>query len=627
MRATALAGRFAPRDGDASAWGPRLAAALRADGPATSLDAGPLTVAWTPAGPGPDDGVVCVVDGRPRTGALAAELGEDPQAPADQLIALGYRRLGERVLELVTGGFALLLWDGSEYRGLLARDGAGARPLFVAERGGALLFGSEIRNLIAALPARPAPDAVAMAHWLARTSGRHDRTLYDGIRRLPAGHALRLSGDGWERWRHWRPHYAPPRRLTVDEAAAEVRSGLSGAVERALEGTDRPAVMLSGGFDSSAVAATARALREGRSLTAYSVVFPGNPAVDESARIAAARDWIGLPAVEAAFADGSPLGAGLEFMRTWEVPSATPNLFIWLPLLRRAAADGVDAMLDGEGGDELFGCAPYLVADALRAGRLPTALRTARRLPGMGDAPSPRLMRRALLRFGLRPALPYRLHEPLRRARGRSRVPDWLGDEARAARRIGDDPWAWKRTRAPRWWAHLADALTDFVDVLGAADQLRRESALAGVELRHPLRDPQLAELVLGLPPAPAFDPHLDRALARRALEGALPPEVLRDDTKPVFNSVLTSALEGRDRQALRALLAEPHPELARQVRAAAVAALLRGPSSASRPRAWAVDLWRLASLELWLEYQSDPALGDRLAGLDHDPAVSFSEI
>src|SRR5205823_4408233 len=111
------------------------------------------------------------------------------------------------------------------------------------------------------------------------------------------------------------------------------------------------------------------------------------------------------------------------------------------PLLRRAAADGVDVMLDGEGGDELFGCAPYLVADRLRAGRLLAAVRLARRLPGMGEHPRPRLIRRAMLRYGVRPAIPYRLHEPLRRPRREARLAGWLGPEARREHRVGDDPW------------------------------------------------------------------------------------------------------------------------------------------------------------------------------------------
>jgi hypothetical protein len=105
-----------------------------------------------------------------------------------------------------------------------------------------------------------------------------------------------------------------------------------------------------------------------------------------------------------------------------------------------------------------------------------------------------------------------------------------------------------------------------------------------------------------------------------------LPPEVLRYDRKPVFNSVLSAPLEGRDGAALRALLANPHPELARQVREATVAALLRGPAHAARPYAWPLDVWRLASLELWLEYQSDPAVADRVAErLDPKPDVVFT--
>jgi asparagine synthase (glutamine-hydrolysing) len=283
-------------------------------------------------------------------------------------------------------------------------------------------------------------------------------------------------------------------------------------------------------------------------------------------------------------------------------------------------------MLDGEGGDELFGCARYLLADALRAGRPLAALRTARRLPGMGDAPRPRWLREALVKYGLRGALPYRLHQPLRRVRRRGRLPDWLAHEAADEHRAGDDPWGWKRESGPRWWSQIADSVTTAADALGAADQLRREAALSGLRFRHPLRDPELVELVLSLPPELAFDPHVDRPLARRAMAGALPPDLLDDDSKPVFNSLLTSALSGRDREALRSLLASPHPELARRVRRTAVAALLDGPAGAARPQAWAVDLWRLASLEQWLEYQADTALAGRWAErVDGAAAVSFA--
>jgi hypothetical protein len=83
----------------------------------------------------------------------------------------------------------------------------------------------------------------------------------------------------------------------------------------------------------------------------------------------------------------------------------------------------------------------------------------------------------------------------------------------------------------------------------------------------------------------------------------------------------------GRDIGAMRALLATPHPELARRIRATAVAEMLQGPSHAARPHAWSVDLWRLACLELWLDYQVDHAVPDRLAEmLDPTPAVTFTK-
>jgi asparagine synthase (glutamine-hydrolysing) len=335
-------------------------------------------------------------------------------------------------------------------------------------------------------------------------------------------------------------------------------------------------------------------------------------------------DRLGLPAVIADFRGGSALAAAVEFLAAWELPSVTPNLFVWLPLLRRAAADGVEVVLDGEGGDEMFGCARYLVADRLLAGRPLGAVQVARRLPGMGERPPGRWVRRALLAYGVRGAAPYGIHERVRR---RTAVAGWLSPAAVAALEGADDPWAWKRRGGPRWWSHLVDTLTDAAHALGAADQLRREGVLGGVDLRHPLRDRALVEHVLRLPPELAFDPRLDRPLARRAWADALPAEILGDDSKPVYNSLPTAALRGRDREPLRGLLADLHPDLARLVRPAEVERLLAAGGGDPGP-AWSLDVWRLASLELWLERQEDP---DRLArlsdALEVEPAVGYRRL
>jgi asparagine synthetase B (glutamine-hydrolysing) len=286
----------------------------------------------------------------------------------------------------------------------------------------------------------------------------------------------------------------------------------------------------------------------------------------------------------------------------------------------------VDLVLDGEGGDELFGCAPYLVADRLLDGRPLAALRTARRLPGMGSKPHARWLARAIGVYGARGALPYGVHERLRQARGRRGASaGWLGEETQRIHVGSEDPWAWKRVPGPRWWAHLAYTLTVTGDAMGAPDQLRRTARLAGLERRHPLRDQELIDLVLTLPPELAFHPRLDRPIARRALAGALPPELLEGDRKPIFNSLLADALDGPDAGALRDLLADPDPELARRVRMDAVAAM-QGRASGSRTRGTALDLWRIASLEMWLEHRAEPSATRRFTERAGHEAVEFAE-
>jgi asparagine synthase (glutamine-hydrolysing) len=530
--------------------------------------------------------VLCVVDGRPRTERLAADLGLDPATPPGRAIAEGYALIGGSLLKRLRGEFALLVWSEAEQRGLLARDGGATRPLFLAARGDALHFASEVRNLLPLLPGRPAPDAVAMAHWLARAAAPDERTLFDGIVRLAPGAAVRLGPGRWTPFRFWEPRPAPPLELGPEDAAAALREALGAAVDRSLRGARSPGVMLSGGLDSAVVAAVAAPAAG--SLTAHSGVFPQAPEVDESARIRRVRDWLGLEGVEAELGSGSALEAADEFTREWHLPSPSPNRFVWKPLLAGAAAGGTDVLLDGEGGDELFGCARYLVADRLRGGRLLAAARTARRLPGMGADPRPRWIGRALAVYGARGALPPALHERLRGARGSAGGPGWL------AAPVADDRWAWKSRRGPRWWAHLASMLAG--DRLGAADHQRREAAMHGLELRHPLRDPELAGLVLRLPPELGFDPHVDRPLVRRALARELPADVLGPARKPFFNVLLETALAGPDRERLRELLGDPRPELAALVRTGALRDLLEDPRGPA-----ALDLWRLATLELWL--------------------------
>ena len=397
MTERALAGRWDPRGGGVTVGA--LADAVRGAGRPGAVERGPFALAWAPdaSSRSAPAGVLCLLDGTvANAGPLAEELGIAPGTAPEALAAAGWSRWGEQLPARLRGEFVLVAWDGAANRGLVARGGLGQRPLFLVRAGPAVLFASEVRDLLALLPRRPAPDRLAVAHWLARTGLREGRTLHEGVTRLEPGSMLVLSGDAATTRRFWAPSYTPPDAWSQTEAADALRAGMRTAVARALQGAQPTGILLSGGFDSGTAAALAAEVAE-RPPPAYSAVFPDHPEVDESERIAAVRAGLGLGGVTADVRPASPMRAALEFQAEWQTPCVSPNWFVWSPLLRRAAEDGVATLLDGEGGDEVLGCAPYLIADRLRRGRLRAATRLARSLPGMGPTPDPRVVRRALV--------------------------------------------------------------------------------------------------------------------------------------------------------------------------------------------------------------------------------------
>src|SRR3954447_19051161 len=150
-------------------------------------------------------------------------------------------RFDPRRSEPIDGGHELVVWDPRSRTGLIERDRVGTRPLFFAESGGALLFASELAQLRALLPRRPAPDETAMAHWLAGTVPNDGRTLYEGVRRLAPGDALALGADGWTYVRRQGFRYREPADVHAGEAAEILRAALAGAVERAIIDAEQPA--------------------------------------------------------------------------------------------------------------------------------------------------------------------------------------------------------------------------------------------------------------------------------------------------------------------------------------------------------------------------------------------------
>lgn len=536
----------------------------------------------------------------------------DSVAPA--AIAARYGRSGQSVLDEMEGNFALALWNRGTTSGILAQDQLGGRSLFICNRGRRLVFASEVALLLTLLDARPAPDGIALAHWLADHRVHDGRTLYRGIRRLGAGRMLALNGHQAAPARTWwSPRYRPPLRADRGELATRLRTAIESEVARALEPGQANALLVSGGLDSAVVAAlAARSARRRRaSLRPITGVFPGEPEFDESPW---ARRLVSSLALDrhSAFVpidDLDALSLLGPWLEAWQLPLPTPGLLIERPLIEAAGRDGATAVLDGQGGDELFGIAGFLLGDRLRHGRLVSAWQLARRYPEFGARPLRRDVARLLRRQGLPAALPYAFQE--RRQRGASPVPVWLRPELAAMHRQTADPWGWKRRHGALWWRSLADMLTTGREVADIADYVRRRARLSGLDGRSPLLSRSLVELVLATPPEYNFDPRWTRSLVRESMRGILPDDIRCRVGKTSFARFYFRAMSSpRSVMRIREMLGGC-PEIAAYVNIDVVRTRLLGSVPRSEDPGWLVwlrDTWHLVSVEAWLQHQTKPA-------------------
>jgi asparagine synthase (glutamine-hydrolysing) len=504
------------------------------------------------------------------------------------------------------GEFAFVAWDADSRRSLIARDHLGSRPVFYADVGATLYVASEIAPLLSLLPRRPAPDLDVLARRLAGAREAPGATLFGGVRELLPAHALLLDDRGWKLERYWEPR---PRQgfENADRgiAASALRDGVEAAVRRRLElhvGTT--GALTSGGLDSSIVlacaAATSRAA--GRGSPSAWVGVPDRAELDESAFAQAVATQSGCEVVRVPITANPIVPYALEYAERYAVPLEYPAAALFRPLREAAAARGVALVLDGEGGDELFGCEPFLIADQIARGHIIEASRLVRALPGM--VPRDARSLGVVLRNWIVPAL---LPEAaLRRVRrelsARRPSPEWLCGPARDA--AHEPPVESSRGRGvPHWRTHLAWLLTDARTMLGVQDHLRRVAALDGLRSAHPFLDVDLVELVLGLPPQYAFDPRLDRMLLRTAVRGLLPEQVRMREDKVFFGALLRDSLTGPDRAAIERTLTRTPLALGGLVDADRLAALWhRGPHACARGEAaWMNEIWRAFAIETWL--------------------------
>ncbi len=290
-----------------------------------------------------------------------------------EVIAHAYEEWSADCFARFNGIFAIAIWDIRHRQLVLARDHLGVKPLFYSASGGRLVFGSELKPLLALLPEVPAIDPRSAWLYLRYQYVPAPQSIFAGVRKLLPGHYL-IARQGRPEpalHRYWDPLAAADEKrhgLSIAEAEDLVDEALASAVRRQLVSDVPLGAFLSGGIDSSAVVAMMQRASN-RTTKTFSIGFR-EAAEDEShyARQVARHlgtDHYSWTITEAEAQDVLPK-LPYYFDEPFADSSAIPTY-----LVSQLARQHVTVSLSGDGGDELFGGTRSCIAFAIGGWRPP----------------------------------------------------------------------------------------------------------------------------------------------------------------------------------------------------------------------------------------------------------------
>lgn len=346
--------------------------------PSDALAAFPVEWAEHPADAlleDPETGCVLLWDGRldNRKELLRLLFDHSGQEHSDAAIVLAaWKKWHQRTPEKLLGDFAFVVWNRRARSLFAARDILGLRPFFYSLQEQQLAFASETRALLALPGIDPALDEVMVSEYLLWWSAHPhlERTFFRNLHRLPPGHWMRWDHSGLRLQRYWE---IDPGKRTIfrkhDEYAQAFLHLLEEAVRCRLRGSQPVGLLLSGGFDSGAVACVAGKQRAAGTVISYT----GRAAMADETPVAievARHAHIQHRTLELKRADFGPWLEGcIERQASPIADIGTGNDML---LCQAAREDGCRVVLTGDGADELLGSPINYVADLLRTLRIAT---------------------------------------------------------------------------------------------------------------------------------------------------------------------------------------------------------------------------------------------------------------
>lgn len=424
-----------------------------------------------------------------------------------EVLLTAYLEWGEDCLEKLNGIFAFAIWDAGKERLFLARDRIGVKPLFYCRKGGAFLFGSEIKAILAHPAVTPALDREGLAELFMMAPGRTPgHGVFSDVSELRPGCCMTVDRDGVRVRRYWSLD-SHAHEVDFDRTVEEVRALLCDAVRRQLVSDVPLCVLLSGGLDSSAIAAIAAgSYREnGEGLRTFSVDYVGNDKYfranefqpnPDAPWVTKVSEFLGTEHSCCLLDTPELVDALFPAVLARDLPGMTDvdsSLLLFSRWIKERATVG----LSGECADEVFGGYPWFY-----------------RSEGAGDEITFPWSRNLGERLKLYSSELLDLTAPREYLARRYRealeeVPRWSGDDP-----VNDRKRELFYFNLTRWMPILLD-------------RKDRMSMATGLELRVPFCDHRLVEYVWNIPWEMKYYRDREKGLLRQALTGLLPEDVL----------------------------------------------------------------------------------------------------
>jgi asparagine synthase (glutamine-hydrolysing) len=429
-----------------------------------------------------------------------------------ELILHAYARYGKDCFSDLIGDFAFVIFDEKNNELICARDAVGDRSLFYGIHGTRVIVGSEPWAIAAGLGTGLEIEERATAMHFALMVPEDGKTLYKGIYELLPGQWISVNGQMIKKGLYWSPEYSPKRQKRSEkEYVEEFQELLETSIRCRMRSETTPGVMMSGGLDSTSIAALASRMINPQKIKTFSYVFDQFHSCDERKYINVMQNCFNIESIQVICDDAWPYKTWPKWPDNPNWPSMNPYRLILEEVYSAIQKEGTRVILNGMYGDNLFSFSTSWLADLLADKKWKEFFCEVHLLfkaVGFQNTITSGYFHDAVKQIGRKIPGTNLLQKSFRK-------PDWLTE---FGKNLLSHP-------HKKWITSKESLLFNLRDAAGNSQEIYNTNRY-GFELRSPYHDRRLLEFMLNLPAYLLYFKGETKRILRTAMQGVLPEEI-----------------------------------------------------------------------------------------------------